>query len=90
MSWFQKQKIREIKTERLILPNVVDRFCDQCQIERTFISVEQATFLTNLTSRQIFRLVETNVVHFFETEEGFLFVCENFLVNRRETRQIMD
>lgn len=90
MSRFQKQKIRQVKTEQLILPNVINRFCDQCQIERVFISAEQATFLTNLTSRQIFRLVETNVVHFFETEEGFLFVCENLLVNRRRTRQIMD
>lgn len=79
MNWFQKQKVREVKTEQLILPNVINRFCDQCRTEQIFISIEQATYLTNLSSRQIFRLVETNFVHFFETEEGFLFICENSL-----------
>lgn len=74
---FQKQKIRMEKTERLILPNVYQQFCNQCGMERIFVSAEQATYLTKLTSREIFRLVETDAVHFFETEEGFLFICEN-------------
>ena len=81
MSRFQKQKVREVKIEQLILPNVINRFCDRCETEQIFISIEQATYLTNLTSRQIVRLAETDVVHFFETEEGFLFICENSLKN---------
>lgn len=89
MSWFQKQKVREVKTEQLILPNVINRFCDQCQAEQIFISLEQATFLTNLTSRQIVRLVETDAVHFFETEEGFLFICENSLKNPSSQKYIL-
>lgn len=88
MSWFQKQKIREVKTEQLILPNVINRFCDQCHAEQIFVSNEQATILTRLTSRQIFRLVETNAIHFFETEEGFLFICENSLKNLSHSKLI--
>ena len=73
----KKQKFRWEKIERLILPNVFQRFCPICQFEQTFVSTEQATFLTKLTARQIFRLVELDAIHFFETPEGFLFICEN-------------
>lgn len=79
MSATKKRKVRLKKTERLVLPNVLRRFCPLCQFEQTFVSTEQATFLTNLTTRQIFRLVEIDAIHFFETEEGFLFICENSL-----------
>ncbi|MBX7173734.1 MAG: hypothetical protein K1X72_22380 [Pyrinomonadaceae bacterium] len=75
----QKQKIRWEKTEKLVLPNVFLRFCDQCQTEQIFVSAEQATYLSKLTSRQIFCLVEEGTIHFFETEEGFLFICEKSL-----------
>ena len=77
MFGLKKQKIRWEKRERLVLPNVFRRFCPQCQTEQIFVSAEQATYLTNLTARQLFRLVEIGEVHFFETEEGFLFVCED-------------
>ena len=90
MSWFQKQKIRKVKTEQLILPNTINRFCDQCQTEQIFISIEQATYLTNLTSRQIFHLAENDVVHFFETAEGFLFICENSFKNPSSQKFILE
>ena len=88
MFGIKKQKIRWKKTERLILPNVFQRFCRQCQTEQFFVSTEQATFLTNLTARQIFRLVEINTVHFFETKEGFLFICESSLKESLQRQQI--
>ncbi len=75
----KKQKIRLEKIERLVLPNVFLRFCPICQFEQTFVSTEQATVLTDLTMRGIFRLVEIDAIHFFETTEGFLFLCENSL-----------
>lgn len=75
----KKQKIRLEKIEKLILPNIYQRFCSRCKTEQIFVSTEQTTYLTNLTSRQIFRLVEIDDVHFFETKEGFLFICEDSL-----------
>jgi hypothetical protein len=74
-----KQKIRLEKIERLILPNAFRRFCPVCQFEKTFVSPDQATLLTRLTMREIFRLIETDAFHFFETDEGFPFICENSL-----------
>ncbi len=75
----KKQKIRLEKIEKLILPNIYQRFCSQCQTSQIFVSTDQTTYLTDLSSRQIFRLVEVDAVHFFETEEGFLFICEDSL-----------
>ena len=87
MTATRKQKIRLEKVERLVLPNVFRRLCSICQFEQNFVSTDQATFLTNLTTRQIFRLVELDAIHFFETEEGFLFICENSLKKENSSRQ---
>ena len=87
MTATKRQKIRLEKIERLVLPNVFRRFCPLCQFEQTFVSTEQATFLTNLTTRLIFRLVESGALHFFETEEGFLFICENSLKKENSSLQ---
>ncbi len=88
MTATRTQKIRLEKIERLVLPNVFQRFCPICQFEQIFVSTEQATFLTNLTTREIFRLVESDAIHFFETEAGFLFICENSLRNEKQIKQI--
>jgi hypothetical protein len=79
MTATKTKTIRLEKVERLVLPNVFQRFCQNCQLEQVFVSTEQATFLTGLTMRRIFRLVEIGAIHFFETEEGFLFICESSL-----------
>lgn len=79
MTATKTQTIRLEKVERLVLPNVFRRFCPICQFEQVFVSTEQATFLTDLSARQIFRLVEIDAVHFFETDEGFLFICQSSL-----------
>lgn len=76
-----KQKMRLEKVERLIVPNVIRRFCQNCQSEQIFISTEQAAALSNLTTRKIFRLVETDAIHFFETEAGFANVCSKSLLS---------
>lgn len=77
MTATKKQKIRLEKIERLIVPNVIYRFCPQCQSEQFFVSTEQATLLTNRSTREMFRLVETEVIHLFETAEGLAFFCGN-------------
>ena len=77
----QKQKIRVEKVERLIVPNVFWRFCKNCQSDQIFVSAEQATVLTKLATRKIFRLVEIEGVHFFETEEGLTHICTKSLMS---------
>ena len=88
MTATKTKTIRLEKVERLVLPNIFRRFCPLCQVEQVFVSTEQATFLTDLSARQIFRLVEINALHFFETAEGFLFICESSLKKENSSRQL--
>lgn len=50
-------------------------WCGRCSAEIECLSVEQAVVLTGLSARDVFRLVETEGIHFCETADGNLFIC---------------
>lgn len=79
-------KIRIEKIERLVLPKSFSQFCNECYVERIFISIEQANSIFGLTSREIFRLAEANIIHFVEDSKGLMFVCANSIADlQKET-----
>lgn len=75
------QKIRIEKTERIVLPKASIKFCDICRRENIFISIEQATLNFNISSREIFRLIEQKIIHFNEDSKGLMFVCANSIAD---------
>ena len=56
-------------------PNATVAWCDQCAAEVLMLSPNQAAALAHTTTRNIYRRVEANSVHFRETEDGGLLVC---------------
>lgn len=59
------------ETEKLIL------FCSQCQALVEMITPQRAAYLSGLSEREIFRLIESGAVHFTEAER--VFVCRGSL-----------
>lgn len=83
-------KIRIEKIERIVLSKGLKRFCEQCKGERLFISVEKAVFYFDLTAREIFRLVEADAVHFYESSNGALFVCARSLAEPNRSNEVFE
>lgn len=54
-------------------------WCATCQALRQMMTVEQAASLCSINQRVIFRLVESNRVHFNETPTGQLLLCTESL-----------
>ena len=55
------------------------RFCEHCFAEVRWLVPEEAMLLANASLREIFRLIETDKIHFVESAEGFLLVCAESL-----------
>lgn len=53
----------------------IERFCRRCADKGHFITVEEAAILRQTTAREIFRLIETNKIHFDEGADSLLIVC---------------
>ena len=67
-----------IQTERLIVVSpsrCLYGLCADCGDEVRLITVEQASLLARVNSRQIYRLVETGELHFIETTHCGPLVC---------------
>lgn len=65
-------------------------WCVACGMEIEMVAPEVAAVVTDLSARDIYRLVESNQVHFTETAEGLLFVCcwsLSFATQGRGTQQ---
>ena len=56
-----------------------DYFCQQCQTENRFVSLEDAVLISGLTMRQIVRQADAGEIHFLESAGGHLVVCEKSL-----------
>jgi hypothetical protein len=85
----RKRKRLSIRTEtrelllirRHAIPGRI-AWCHQCQTEVDWLSLVEITDLKGLKARELFRLVETEAVHFHETPEGHLFICLNSLITK--------
>ena len=82
-----KRKIRQtfvIETEQISI--LFDRtkqdfmFCEKCKAESVMLPPEKITEITNFPIREIYRLIESEKVHFAEKEK--VFVCLESLLNQ--------
>jgi hypothetical protein len=80
------KKTIEITIERSRLihisrPNIlIMARCPQCLAEARMVSPQEASNVTGLSLREIYRRVEAARLHFIETQQGQLFICTNSLV----------
>mgnify|MGYP001430134186 CR=1 FL=1 len=58
--------------------------CPQCEGEKLMFSPEKITEAANIQTREIFRLIEANEVHFIEREK--IFVCLESLLNQENRK----
>jgi hypothetical protein len=58
---------------------VRNEWCAACGTNTIMITPPQAAVIAGVTVRAINRWVESEVVHFLETNDGLLFVCVNSL-----------
>lgn len=71
-----------VETERLLIISRHEGamvWCAACNRRVRMISVDEATTLTRLSSRTIYRWVETEKLHFTETADGLLRICATSL-----------
>ena len=83
-----------IETERLL---VISRrqtsarsWCSNCRSQVKFLPAETAAKEAGLSSRAVYRLVETAAIDFLETADGSLLVCRQCLalhLKNEETRE---
>ena len=82
-----KKRIRQtvlIETEQISI--LFDRskqdfmFCEKCKIESVLLPPEKIAKVTNFQIREIYRLIESERVHFIENEK--VYVCLESLLNQ--------
>lgn len=66
-----------------------ERFCSICRKDMPFVTIDDAAVARQTTARLIFRLVEKNVLHFAETENGSLLICFASLSKIRKEQTIL-
>jgi hypothetical protein len=64
--------------------NPVTFLCEQCREEVAWITPDQASALSRLTLRELFRSIETAAVHFIENATGEIRVCLNSIAQPKE------
>jgi hypothetical protein len=50
-------------------------WCSQCKAEREMFVPEVAAIIAHLSTREIYRLIEANRIHFTESADHALYVC---------------
>ena len=67
----------------------VQSLCPTCQTGTVFIEPGRAALQTGTSVRRIFRRIENGTIHFVETPEGLVLVCQQSLTSHEiEHRQI--
>jgi hypothetical protein len=54
-------------------------YCARCETEVEMLKLDAITSEMKTTTRELFRLIEKNLVHSTESESGHLLVCRNSL-----------
>ena len=54
-------------------------FCEQCNADKEFVSLDDAVLFSGLATREIVRLANEGELHFLETSGGHLFICQKSL-----------
>lgn len=72
-----------IETSRVIViskPKRMIAWCDGCNKEVDWVTLDEAARLANASSREVIRMVEGGNLHSAETLEGILLVCPDSLI----------
>lgn len=75
------KKVTEItiETEQVVVIKrqvyIPQSWCDGCSAFVRMVTPEQATLLTHISARAIYRQTENGELHFTETPEGLLLIC---------------
>jgi hypothetical protein len=80
-----KKKRTEITIETLRVvvinkPQPILGWCDTCQKEVDWVSLDEAARLTDASTREIIRKIECGALHSTETGERILVVCPDSLI----------
>lgn len=59
--------------------------CDRCLCSVRWLTPKEAMAITDLTEREVFKLVEGELVHSVETEDGFLQICSASVATLKST-----
>jgi hypothetical protein len=54
-------------------------YCEACGAEVSWLTPNQVVALTGLTHRQIFRRIESDALHFNESDSGLTLICPHSL-----------
>jgi hypothetical protein len=54
--------------------------CQQCQSETSIITLEEAMAFADTSAREIYRWVETGMVHYTEDRDGSLRLCADSIL----------
>lgn len=73
------------KTQEIIAihknPATLLKYCEQCQEKVEMMTLDATTFQTGKSTRELFYLIESELLHSIETERGHLLVCSHSLRN---------
>lgn len=79
------QKDHDVATEkrRVVIINrsylSPQKTCDRCPEPSGMITPDETAALCNVSTRTVYRWLETGAIHFSETAEGMLLICLNSL-----------
>jgi len=57
-------------------------WCDKCGDQVHMVTPDQAATITGIGSRYLYRSIEAGRIHFNETSEGHLLICQRSLLER--------
>lgn len=81
-----------IETDELLIwsrpTSPIQCWCDGCNAEVSMTSVDNAALLSGMSSRSVYRHVESGEVHFTELAGGLLLICLDSLFERAPDRRI--
>ncbi|HWP43205.1 MAG TPA: hypothetical protein VNO14_08230 [Blastocatellia bacterium] len=75
-----------IETKRVIViskPSRMLGWCARCNREVDWVTVDEAARLASASSRDVFGMVESGMLHSAEMHEGILVVCQDSLIQAR-------
>jgi hypothetical protein len=55
-------------------------WCRKCADQVAMLTPDEAAIITGLSSRRIYRCIEAGSLHFSETAEGYLLICQRSLL----------
>ena len=72
--------IQQTKRRVVTLPETEEIIaCPECERNEAMIAAESAASIFGFSRREIYRMVEAGKVHFLETHQSVLFVCQKSL-----------